>query len=140
MKTPQLYIKNEKGRYEPYKLTQPDISDTVYRKINGKYEPIGIFYNRDYLTEGIWVVYNDHAYCNGKYLKDRFTLEKTSNITYPEIPLSELGGIMDIGSKAIEDLYSKKNKLLEDGNGISKYDEYMFVINRAIELLREKQK
>ena len=37
MSKPKLYIKNDKGRYEPYQLPEPDVSDTVYRKINGKY-------------------------------------------------------------------------------------------------------
>ena len=36
MSKPQLYIKNEKGRYEPYKLPEPEVDNKLYRKINGK--------------------------------------------------------------------------------------------------------
>lgn len=36
MSKPQLYIKNEKGRYEPYNLPKPEVDNKLYRKINGK--------------------------------------------------------------------------------------------------------
>ena len=32
------------------------IDDRVYRKVGKRYEPIGHFYNRDWLTDGVWVV------------------------------------------------------------------------------------
>ncbi len=41
-KIPKLYTKKSKGRYEEYKIPDLDISNTFYRKINGKYEPVSM--------------------------------------------------------------------------------------------------
>lgn len=35
-KLPKLYTKNDKGRYEAYQIPYLDLSDTLFRKINGK--------------------------------------------------------------------------------------------------------
>lgn len=137
MSKPQLYIKNEKGRYEPYKLPEPDVSETAYKKINGKYEPIGRFYSRDFLTEGVWVVYCDNAYCNGKYLKDKFRLEKVSNLQYPSI--AELGGLEAAIHQAFEELLPYKKNALRT-TGFSEYDGYHFMVKRTLEILKEKSK
>jgi hypothetical protein len=137
MSKPQLYIKNEKGRYEPYKLPEPDVSETAYKKINGKYEPIGRFYDRDFLTEGVWVVYCDNAYCNGKYLKDKFRLEKVSDLQYPSI--AELGGLEAAIHQAFEELLPYKNNALRT-TGYSEYDGYRFMVKRTLEILKEKSK
>lgn len=137
MNKPQLYIKNDKGRYEPYKLPEPDISDTVYRKINGKYEPVGIFCHRDYLTEGVWVVYHKHGYCNGKYLKNKFTLEKVSDLHFPTI--ADMGGMESAIEQAWRELESYKSEKLRT-TGFSIYDGYHFVARRAIEIIMEKNK
>ena len=138
MKKPQLYIKNEKGRYEPYKLPEPDVSNTVYRKINGKYEPVGIFEKHDWLQEGIWVVTSDRSYCNGKYIKDRFRFDKVSDLQYPTI--AELGGIRQATDQAINDLSLFVKKRAEDGEGTCLYEKFEFVVHRTIEILMEKQK
>lgn len=135
MKTPQLYIKNEKGRYEPYKLPEPDVSETAYKKINGRYESVGRFFRRDHLTEGVWVVYCDHGFCNGKYLKDKFQIEKVSNLQYPTI--AELGGIESAIHQAWEELSSYKCKMLHT-TGYSEFDGYHFMVKRTIEILNEK--
>ena len=37
MKQPKLYTKNEKGRYEEYQIPDMDVSETLFRRINGKY-------------------------------------------------------------------------------------------------------
>lgn len=137
MSKPQLYIKNEKGRYEPYKLPEPDVSETAYKKINGKYEPIGRFYSRDFLTEGVWVVYCDNAYCNGKYLKDKFRLEKVSDLQYPSI--AELGGLEAAIHQAWEELLPYKKNALST-TGYSEYDGYHFMVKRTLEILKEKSK
>lgn len=136
MKKPQLYVKNERGRYEPYELPKPDISSTAYRKINGKYEPVGLFYSRDMLTEGVWVVHHKHGYCNGEYLKNKFLLEKVSNLQYPTI--AELGGMENAIEQAWGELESYKTEKLKT-TGFSVYDGYHFVARRAIELLMDKQ-
>lgn len=136
MKQPQLYIKNEKGRYEPYKLPEPDVSDTAYRKINGKYEPVGLFHRHDYLSEGVWVVTSDRTFCNGKYLKDKYRIDKVSDLQYPTI--AAMGGI----ESAIEQAWREHDKFKSEAlrtTGYSIYDGYHFVAKRAIEILLEKQ-
>lgn len=137
MKHPQLYIKNSKGRYEPYKLPEPDVSETAYRKINGKYEPVGRFFDRHILSEGIWVVYCDHAFCNGKYLKDKYRMDKVSNLQYPTI--AELGGIESAIEQAWRELPEFQRERMHT-TGYSVYESYHFVARRTVEILMERNK
>ena len=89
----KLYIKNEKGRYEEYQIPDLDMSDTLFRRINGKYVPISINCSND-LPEGVWVVtrgYSSREIISGKYLKELMMLDKASDLK--EMPsLAELGG------------------------------------------------
>ena len=55
MKQPKLYTKNENGRYEEYQIPDIDISETLFRRINGKYVPVSTTYAKD-LSEGVWAV------------------------------------------------------------------------------------
>lgn len=55
MKTSKLYTKNGKGRYEEYQIPDMDVSDTLFRRINGKYVPVSVNCTND-LPEGVWVV------------------------------------------------------------------------------------
>lgn len=137
MKHPKLYIKNDKGRYEPYKLPEPNVSDTVYRKINGKFEPVGFFQRHDYLSEGIWVVYCDHALCNGKYLKEKFRLEKVSDLQYPTI--AQLGGIQSAIDQAWRELSDFQRDRMNT-IGYSVFDTYEFVARRTVEIIMERNK
>ena len=93
MKQPKLYIKNEKGRYEEYQIPDVDISDTLFRRINGKYVPVSINCAND-LPEGVWVVTRGRSsreIISGKYLKESMMLDKVSDLE--EMPnLAELGG------------------------------------------------
>jgi hypothetical protein len=130
----QLYIKNDKGRFEPYK--EPTVVDnSVYRKFGNKYEPMGRIVNEDYLTEGVWVVYNN-GYTNGKYLRNRYELEKASDLQYPEMPLATLGGLQKAIDTAIHELYSWKQERYKT-TGVSEYDCYEFVVMRVMEILKE---
>lgn len=92
MKTPKLYIKNENGRYEEYHIPDLDLSETLYRKINGRYVPESINCTSD-LPEGVWVVTRGRSYwemISGKYLREQMRLEKASDLK--EMPnLAELG-------------------------------------------------
>lgn len=92
-KLPKLYTKNDKGRYEEYQIPDLDVSDTLYRKINGKYVPVSVCCVND-LPEGIWVVTRETSYkeyLSGQYLKELMQLDKVSDIK--EMPsLAELGG------------------------------------------------
>ena len=92
MKTPKLYIKNKNGRYEEYQIPQVELSETLYRKINGRYVPESINCTSD-LPEGVWVVTRGRSYwemISGKYLREQLGLEKASDLK--EMPsLAELG-------------------------------------------------
>ena len=90
---PKLYTKNEKGRYEEYQIPDMDMSDTLFRRINGKYVPVSINCAND-LPEGVWVVTrgpSSREIISGKYLQELMMLDKASDLK--EIPsLAELGG------------------------------------------------
>ena len=92
MKTPKLYIKKENGRYEEYQIPEVELSETLYRKINGRYIPESINCTSD-LPEGVWVVTRGRSYwemISGKYLREQLGLEKASDLK--EMPsLAELG-------------------------------------------------
>ena len=93
MKQPKLYTKNEKGRYEEYQIPDLDMSETLFRRINGKYVPVSINCTND-LHEGVWVVTrgsSSREIISGKYLQELMMLEKASDLK--EMPsLAELGG------------------------------------------------
>ena len=93
MKTPKLYTKNKNGRYEEYQIPDLDVSETLFRKINGKYVPVSINCTND-LPEGVWVVTRERSYkeiISGKYLKELMMLDKVSDLE--EMPnLAELAG------------------------------------------------
>ena len=90
---PKLYTKNEKGRYEEYQIPDMDMSDTLFRRINGKYVPVSINCAND-LPEGVWVVTrgpSSREIISGKYLQELMMLDKASDLK--EIPsLAEFGG------------------------------------------------
>ena len=89
----KLYTKNEKGRYEEYQIPDMDISETLFRRINGKYVPVSVWLTND-LPEGVWVVTRGRSSIetiSGKYLKELMMLDKVSDLK--EMPsLAELGG------------------------------------------------
>ena len=92
MKIPKLYTKNENGRYEEYHIPDLDVSETLYRKINGRYVPESINCTND-IPEGVWVVTRGQSHreiISGKYLKELMMLDKVSDLQ--EMPnLAELG-------------------------------------------------
>ena len=89
----KLYIKTDKGRYEEYQIPDMDVSETLFRRINGKYVPVSANCTDD-LPEGVWVVTRGRSsreIISGKYLKELMMLDKVSDIK--ELPsLAELGG------------------------------------------------
>ena len=92
MKHPKLYTKNEKGRYEEYQIPDMDVSETLFRRVNGRYVPVSILCTND-LPEGVWVVTRGRSsreIIRGKYLKELMMLDKVSDLK--EMPcLAELG-------------------------------------------------
>lgn len=94
MKLPKLYTKNDKGRYVEYQIPDMDVSETLFRRINGKYVPIAVNCT-NFLPEGVWVVTRrrgSREIINGKYLRELMLLDKASDLR--EMPnLAELGGM-----------------------------------------------
>ena len=93
MKTPKLYIKKENGRYEEYHIPDLDVSETLFRRINGKYVPESINCTSD-LPEGVWVVTrfrSGREIISGKFLKEVMKLEKASD-------LKDMPSIAELGS------------------------------------------
>ena len=116
MSKPQLYIKNEKGRYEPYNLPKPEVDNKLYRKINGKYYPWEMDLKNDHLPEGVWVITRHKSctsYTSGSYLREQFKLDKASDIK--EVSLDELGSLEKLTSEVLDALPSDyRNRTTND--------------------------
>ena len=88
----KLYTKNEKGRYEEYQIPDIDISETFFRRVNGRYVPVSVNCTND-LPEGVWIVTRGRSHrevLSGQYLKELLKLAKVSDLK--EMPsLAELG-------------------------------------------------
>ena len=101
----KLYTKNEKGRYEEYQIPDMDVSDTLFRRINGKYVPVSLNCTND-LPEGVWVVTRGRSsreIISGKYLKELMMLDKVADIK--ELPnLAELGGWQKCAKYVLEEI------------------------------------
>lgn len=101
---PPLYVKNSKGRYEEYKIPENDISNTLYSKVNGRYEPACMCLNHE-LDEGVWVVTKRPSVSGvirGTYLRECFHLDKAADIE--RIPLSKMGHIQKVAERIINEL------------------------------------
>lgn len=101
----QLYIKNSKGRYEPYRPPEVEVDHKLYRKINGRYYAWEMDLSNEHLPEGIWVI-TRHKSCtsftSGSYLREQFRLDKASDIK--EVDLATLGGLEKITRRVLEEL------------------------------------
>ena len=101
----KLYTKNKKGRYEEYQIPDLDISETLFRRINGKYVPVSISCTID-IPEGVWVVTRERSHremISGKYLRELLMLEKASDLQ--EMPsLAELGGWQKCAQWALDEI------------------------------------
>lgn len=105
MKEPKLFIKNEKGRYEPYRLPRPEEDNKLYRKINGKYYPWEMELRSNTLPEGVWVITRHKSctsYTNARYIRERFHLDKASDIE--KVNLSMIGGLEKIAHRVLDEL------------------------------------
>ena len=126
MNQPKLYTKNEKGRYEEYQIPDMDVSETLFRRINGKYVPVSILCTND-LPEGVWVVTRGRGsreIISGKYLKELMMLDKVADLK--EMPcLAELGDWQKCANyvlNEIGDIYS-----------MSKYEIVFAVVGKVFE-------
>ena len=128
----KLYIKNENGIYEEYQVPDMDISETLFRRINGKYVPVSILCTND-LPEGVWVVTRGRGsreIINGKYLKELMMLDKVSDLK--EMPnLDELGDWQKCANyvlNEIGDIYS-----------MSKYEIVFAVVGKVFEYSKKRE-
>lgn len=136
-KLPKLYTKNEEGRYEEYQIPDLDLSDTLFRKINGKYEPVAACCVND-MPEGIWVVtrnYSMSEYIRGDYLKEVMNIEKVADIK--EMPsLAELGGWKKCAEWVVKEMCIKNDNTITMSNHdliyavVGKIFEYSKKINK----------
>ena len=105
MKEKRLYTKNDKGRYEEYQVPDMDVSETLFRRINGKYVPVSVNCTND-LPEGVWVVTrgrSNREIISGKYLKELMMLDKVSDLK--EMPsLAELGAMRKCANYILEEI------------------------------------
>lgn len=97
MEIPKLYVKNEKGRYEPYREPEPPYNNVLYRKVKRGnktvYVPQSMRLSNE-IGEGVWVVVKNiygKSYTSGKYLNDCFMCLKASDIQ--DVSLAKLGGM-----------------------------------------------
>ena len=135
MEKPKLYVKNEKGRYEPYREPEPPYNNVLYRKVmRGKkvvYEPQSMCSDVG-LNEGVWVVTKHtygKSYTSGKYLNDCFMCLKASDIQ--DTPLSKLGGM----DKLADWLCYNWDRLPQD---TSRYDLCRAIVGILFEYEKEK--
>lgn len=126
MKYPKLYTKNEKGRYEEYQVPDMDMSETLFRRINGRYVPVSVNCNND-LPEGVWIVTRGRSrreVISGQYLKELMMLDRVSDLK--EMPnLDELGDWQKCANyvlNEIGDIYS-----------MSKYEIVFAVVGKVFE-------
>lgn len=131
MKQPKLYTKNENGRYEEYQIPDVDISETLFRRINGKYVPVSTTYLND-LSEGVWVVTRGSScreIISGKYLKEIMKLDKASDLK--EMPsLAELGGWQKCAQWAFDEI--------GDINTMTKHDIIYAVVGKVFEYSKKR--
>ena len=133
MKTPKLYTKNKKGRYEEYQIPDLDVSETLFRRINGKYVPVSISCIND-LPEGVWVVTRGRSsreITSGKYLKEMMMLDKVSDLK--EMPsLAELGGWQKCAKYVLNEI--------GDISTMTKYDIINAIVGKVFEYSKRADK
>ena len=128
----KLYTKNEKGRYEEYQVPDMDISETLFRRINGKYVPVSILCTND-LPEGVWVVTRGRSsreIISGKYLKELMMLDKASDLK--EMPnLAELGGMRKCANYVLD--------TIGDINTMTKNEVVSAIVGKVFEYSKSNQ-
>lgn len=114
-KKPQLYVKNDKGLYEPYVEPVQEYDNKLYRKVGNRYESCSMLMDDD-LGEGVWVVVKHEgckSFTSGKYILDRYMCLRAGDIQ--PVSLAKLGGM----EKITHELSRHWNELPRD---VSQYD------------------
>lgn len=130
-KKKQLYIKNERGRYEPYKPKEIG-EKNVYRKIGNKYVPFAVVTKEeDWLQGGVFVVRSDkhhgiRSLADSEYLQECFRIDKIGN-NY-RILADQLASLEDYAEFASKELDNLRSERHTDGYGLSTIEEVMCVV------------
>lgn len=130
-KKQQLYIKNSKGRYEPYEPPKVNVADTLFLKVGNRYIPYGKKLDMDYLTDGVYVVRCDkqcgmRSISSVGYLEECYRIDKVSN-NY-RITTEQMASLEDYADYACEELRKFRADRCTGGYGLSTADEVACVI------------
>ena len=128
----KLYIKNEKGRYEEYQIPDIDISETFFRRVNGRYVPVSVNCTND-LPEGVWIVTRGRSHrevLSGQYLKELLKLDKVSDLK--EMPsLAELGDWQKCAKYVLNEI--------GDIYAMSKYEIVFAIVGKVFEYSKKRE-
>lgn len=128
----KLYTKNEKGRYEEYQVPDMDVSETLFRRINGRYVPVSVSCTYD-LPEGVWIVTRGRSrreIISGKYLKELMMLDKVSDLK--EMPcLAELVDWQKCAKYVLNEI--------GDIYAMSKYEIVFAVVGKVLEYSKKSK-
>ena len=128
----KLYTKNEKGRYEEYQIPDIDISETFFRRVNGRYVPVSVNCTND-LPEGVWIVTRGRSHrevLSGQYLKELLKLDKVSDLK--EMPsLAELGDWQKCAKYVLNEI--------GDIYAMSKYEIVFAVVGKVFEYSKKNK-
>lgn len=144
MSKQQLYIKNDKGRYEPYE--PKEFGDgNVYRKVGNKYVPFGVVMrDEDWLQSGVFVVRSDkkrgmRSFAESEYLQECFRIDKISN-NY-RITTEQLACLEDYADFCIQELRKHEKMRSEAGYGMSPMERVECIVGSVFKysgILRDK--
>lgn len=134
-KIPKLYVKNDKGKYEPFRLDN-DVSDTVFVRRNGKYVAIGRLNEGNSLPEGVWIIYGRPSYrsiINGTYAHEIFNRYKVADL--PDIPLIECASLSKLTDEICHNLQQQSDNHLLN---MSVHDLVAAVVGELYRLTKER--
>lgn len=95
MKKKQLYIKNDKGRYEPYVEPKREDHNLYVREINGKYRAIGLRFDDRWLGEGLWLIRKQgKELLNADHFARCWGITKVADVPYTD--MTKIGAAADI--------------------------------------------
>lgn len=108
------------------------MSETLFRRINGKYVPIAANCT-NILPEGVWIVTRGHSsreIISKKYLKELMMLDKVSDLK--EIPsLAELGGWQKCAKYILDEI--------GDIRTMTKHDIVYAVVGKVFEYSKKRE-
>lgn len=143
-KKQQLYIKNNKGRYEPYEPPKVNVSDTLFLKAGNRYIPYGKKLDTDYLTDGVYVVRSDkqggmRSFASVGYLEECYRIDKVSN-NY-RITTEQMASLEDYSDYVCKELQKFRTERHTNGYGLSTAEEVACVIGSVFkfsDILKKK--